>query len=64
MDKILEQNEKCEKHIAVTDSCHARLSLIKGRYRYTFTEMIEAALNAWEREQLSTEIDLPEGVKK
>lgn len=53
------EKQNSEKRLPVTDSCHAKLSELKGKLRKTFSELIEDILiPAYEREQLEREIEI------
>lgn len=56
------KSEIAEKRIPVTDHCHARLSEHKGKLRISFSELIEIALGAFEREQLDGKINIDKKV--
>jgi len=50
--------EKAEQAVRITESCHRDLKITAAKAGLNLGQMVEAALAAWEREQLSKEIDL------
>ena len=54
--------DKASKHILVTEEIHKRLRILAAQNGMIHSELIDAALSAFEREQLS-EIDLDGEVK-